>query len=591
MYYSDEIIEEVRAGTDIIDLVSSYVKLTKRGANHLGLCPFHNEKTPSFTVNQSKQIFHCFGCGAGGNVFTFLMKYENMGFIEALKFLSDRAGIPLPEWNDEKAKRYADQRTKLFEINREAARFYHGELIGEKGGQALAYLRERGLSDYTIKTFGLGFSPKGMAILYQLLKDKGFDDESLKSSGLFIYKEEKGPSDRFWNRVMFPIIDFNGKVIGFGGRVMGDGKPKYLNSPETNVFQKGRNLFSLNFAKVSKEAYFILCEGYLDVIALYQAGFTSAVASLGTALTPDQARLISKYTKTLFLMYDSDDAGVKAIMKAIPILKDAGIVAKIVNLSPFKDPDELLKKAGKEELKRRMESAISSFEFELKLGEKEKDISIPEERLALIRKMAERLVDMENKLERENYLSMLAERYQLSTDVLRESVNQIGLQKEIQDGFRDSEERIRSKKEMKAAEGLLKSEKILISSVAERPKMYQKIKMFIEYQDFSEPLTREIVEKLFGQIECGNEPKPAVLISQYETEKEQQEVASLFGETSILSLDEEAFLKAFSETVLKVKKASIERRMNEAAKKDDMNWLLQLIEEQKKLSETKILLP
>lgn len=588
MYYSDETIEEVRSKTDIVDLVSSYVKLTRRGVNHLGLCPFHNERTPSFTVSQSKQIFHCFGCGASGNVFTFLMKYENMGFIESLKSLADRAGVVLPEWSDEKAKSYADQRTKLFEINREAARFYYGELTGGKGNYALSYLKDRGLSDSMITTFGLGYSPKGMGTLYHRLKEKGYDDETLKATGLFSYKDEKEPSDRFWNRVMFPIIDQNGKVIGFGGRVMGEGKPKYLNSPETPIFSKGRNLFSLNFAKQAKEHFLILCEGYLDVIALYQAGFKNAVASLGTALTPDQARLLAKYTKTIFLMYDSDEAGIKAIKKAVPILREAGIVSKVVNLSPYKDPDELITKEGANELGKRLETAISSFEFELRLGEKENDISVPEERIALIKQMAERLVDIENSLERETYLSMLSERYGLSPEVLRETVNKIGLEKEVKEGFRESEERIRSKKERKAEEGLIKSEKLLLTLLSEKPELYQKIRFFIKEEDFSNPFTREVVKGFFHQLEEGKEPNPATLISQYDTEEKQQEVAAMFGDNSLLALAEPEFKKAVSEIILNVKKESIERRMSEVSENGDMTKLLELIEEQKKLSDTKI---
>lgn len=588
MYYAEDLVEEVRSRTDIVDLISGYVRLSKRGVNHIGLCPFHNEKTPSFTVSQSKQIFHCFGCGSGGNAFTFLMKYENMGFADALKVLADKAGVVLPKVTDERARKFADQRTKLTKINREAAVFYHNELIGERGDFGLSYLKERGLSDKTIKTFGLGYSPKGFGALYKALKEKGFDDESLKLSALFSYRDEKEPSDRFWNRVMFPIIDVSGKVIGFGGRVMGDGKPKYLNSSDTPVFNKGRNLFALNFAKLSREAFLIICEGYMDVITLHQAGFTNAIASLGTALTQEQARLISKYTKTVLLMYDSDEAGIKAILKAIPILKEAGIVSKIVNLKPYKDPDEFLINLGEAELRKRLHEAVSSFEFELKIGEKDHDISIPEERLSLIRKMAERIIDIENSLERENYLSMLAERYNISTEVLRESINKLGLQRETRLGYEESKERIKARKERKGEDGDLKSERLLISMLTDYPELYLKAKAMISPEDFSNELTRTVARALFSQIEADGKGKPALLINLYDTETEQQEVASLFGEDTFSDRKSEDFKKAFTETIRKVKLASLDRQMGELTENGDMMRLLEIVKEQKRISEIKM---
>lgn len=589
MYYSEDTIEEVRSRNDIVDLISTYVKLTRRGANYLGLCPFHGEKTPSFTVSPSKQIFRCFGCGAGGNAITFLMRYENMGFVEALKQLADRAGVTLPEVNDEKAKKYADIRTKLFEINREAARFYYGELIGEKGKDALQYLRGRGLSDKTIKRFGLGYSPKGFGILYQLLKEKGYDDGILKQSGLFSLKEDKGGGDRFWNRVMFPIIDPSGKVIGFGGRLMGDGNPKYLNSPETPIFYKGRNLFSLNFAKISREKYLILCEGYMDVISLYQAGFTNAVASLGTAFTADQARLLSKYTDTLVLMYDSDAAGIKAIQKVIPIAREAGILTKIVDLQPYKDPDEFVKNRGSEDLRERIEKAENSFEFELRIGEKEHDVGDPAERSIHIKNMAKKILDIENKLERETYISVLAERYHISGEILRESVNQLGLQKELQDGYKMVEEKVKRQKAVNGDEGILRANRLLISWITENPTLYFKIKGMLSPEDFETDLYKNIAKSLFEQIEKDGEPKPAMLVSGYETEEEQGEVAMLFAEKLEMDVEGEAFKKAFLETVKKIKQEGIDRAMKKAAEEGDMEEMSLLISEQKQISEIKIL--
>ncbi len=358
MYYSDEIVEEVRMKNDIVDVISDYVKLQKKGSSYFGLCPFHNEKSPSFSVSPGKQMYYCFGCGAGGNVFTFIMEYENYTFVEALKYLAQRAGVTLPEAEYSKeAKAAADLRTTLLEIQKKAAAFYYYQLRQDTGKQGMAYLKGRELSDETIHKFGLGCSPRYSGALYQYLKNKGYSDAHLKESGLFNVDERRGMQDKFWNRVMFPIMDVNNRVIGFGGRVMGDAKPKYLNSPETKIFDKSRNLYGLNIARTSRKPYLIVCEGYMDVISMHQAGFTNAVASLGTALTSGHASLMSRYTKEVLLTYDSDEAGQKAALRGIPILKAAGIRPRVVNLAPYKDPDEFIKAEGKEAFEKRLEEA------------------------------------------------------------------------------------------------------------------------------------------------------------------------------------------------------------------------------------------
>ena len=289
MYYSEDLIEEVRSRNDIVDVISGYVRLQRRGSSYFGLCPFHNEKSPSFSVSPGKQMYYCFGCGAGGNVFTFLMEYENYTFPEAVKTLADRCGVELPEVEySEEARRQADLKSRLLEIQKKAARYYFYELRQPKGRTAYEYLKGRALSDETIKRFGLGYSGQQSREMYQYLKHEGYPDELLKESGLFGMDERSGFYDKFWNRVMFPIMDVNSRVIGFGGRVMGDAKPKYLNSPETRIFDKSRNLYGLNFARSARKPNLIICEGYMDVISMHQAGFNQAVASLGTALTARQ---------------------------------------------------------------------------------------------------------------------------------------------------------------------------------------------------------------------------------------------------------------------------------------------------------------
>lgn len=377
MYYPEELIEEVRMKNDIVDVISGYVKLTKKGSNYFGLCPFHNEKSPSFSVSPGKQMYYCFGCGAGGNVLTFIMEYENYSFPEALKMLADRAGVTLPEVEYSKeARAQADLRTTLLEINKLAANYFYYQLQNPQGQTGYRYLRDRQLTDETIKHFGLGFANKTSDDLYRFLKSKGYEDSILRETGL-VQLEERGGHDKFWNRVMFPILDVNNRVIGFGGRVMGDGAPKYLNSPETRLFDKSRNLYGLNYARTSREQYVLICEGYMDVIAMHQAGFTNAVASLGTAFTSQHAALLKRYTEKVVLTYDSDGAGIKAALRAIPILKEVGISAKVLNMEPYKDPDEFMKNLGADAFRQRIAQAKNSFLFEIDVLKKNYDLEDP----------------------------------------------------------------------------------------------------------------------------------------------------------------------------------------------------------------------
>ena len=337
MRYSDDIIEEVRMKNDIVEVISQYVKLQRRGSSYFGLCPFHNEKSPSFSVSPAKQMYYCFGCGAGGNVFTFIMEYENFTFVEALQYLAQRAGVELPKLEySQEAKEAADRRAALLEVNKRAAQYFYYKLRGKNGQTAWNYLTGRGLTEETMKKFGLGYSDKYSNDLYRYLKSKGYKDDLLRESGLFQADERRGMYDKFWNRVIFPIMDVNSRVIGFGGRVMGDGKPKYLNSPETKIFDKSRNLYGLHIARTTRQKYLIVCEGYMDVITMHQAGFTNAVASLGTALTSGHASLLKRYTQEVLLLYDSDEAGIRAALRGIPILRDAGVATRVVNLAPYK---------------------------------------------------------------------------------------------------------------------------------------------------------------------------------------------------------------------------------------------------------------
>ena len=410
MYYPDELVEEVRAKSDIVDVISGYVRIQKKGSSYFGLCPFHNEKSPSFSVSPTKQMYYCFGCGAGGNVFTFVMNYENYTFPEAIKQLAERAGVNLPEIEySEEIKQKENRRAKLLEVNKEAAKYFFYQLRSEKGAIGYRYLSGRQLSDETIKQFGLGFANKTSDDLTRYLKSKGYSDDLIKEAGLASFDERFGMHDKFWNRVMFPIQDINHRVIGFGGRVMGEGEPKYLNSPETPVFDKSRNLYGLNFARTARKNNIILCEGYMDVIAMHQAGFQQAVASLGTAFTPGQANLLRRYTEEVLLAYDSDGAGTKAALRAIAILKEVDLTGKVINLEPYKDPDEFMKNLGKEAFQERIDNAENSFFFEIRILERDFNMKDPESKTRFHREIAKKLCGFSEEVERENYISAIAE--------------------------------------------------------------------------------------------------------------------------------------------------------------------------------------
>ena len=431
MRYSDDIIEEVRMKNDIVDVVSQYVKLNKRGSTYFGLCPFHNEKTPSFSVTPAKQMYYCFGCGAGGNVFNFVMEYENYTFGEALKHLADRAGVQLPkiEYSGE-AKKKAERRAALLEINKLAAGYFYYQLRRESGRQAHEYLTGRGLSEETIRKFGLGYSDKYSDDLYKYLKSKNYSDELLRDSGLFNVDERRGMYDKFWNRVIFPIMDVNNRVIGFGGRVMGDGKPKYLNSPETPIFHKSRNLFALNLSKSTKNDYFILAEGYMDVIALHQAGFDSAVASLGTSLTEEQARIIARHTDRIVISYDADGAGQAAAQRAIDILKKCDLQVKVLRIPGAKDPDEFIKARGADAFRNLIERSEDHNAFRIEQIAAKYDLEDDEARVLFLRDAARMLAGIESTIEREVYAGRAAKMAGVTAEAMNVEVRrELGIQR------------------------------------------------------------------------------------------------------------------------------------------------------------------
>lgn len=581
MYYSDEIIEEVRMKNDIVDVISDYVKLQKKGSSYFGLCPFHNEKSPSFSVSPGKQMYYCFGCGAGGNVFTFIMEYENYTFVEALKHLAERAGVTLPEAEYSKeAKAAADLRTTLLEIQKKAAAFYYYQLRQDVGKQGMAYLKGRELSDETIHKFGLGCSPKYSGALYQYLKNKGYSDAHLKESGLFNVDERRGMQDKFWNRVMFPIMDVNNRVIGFGGRVMGDAKPKYLNSPETKIFDKSRNLYGLNIARTSRKPYLIICEGYMDVISMHQAGFNNAVASLGTALTSGHASLMSRYTKEVLLTYDSDEAGQKAALRGIPILKAAGIRPRVVNLAPYKDPDEFIKAEGKEAFEKRLEEAANAFLFEIKVMEKQYDLRDPEGKTQFFREVSRKLLEFPEELERNNYMESVSRIYQIKFEDLRKMVNNMALGGSSFGTVQRTEARTK-KKENKEDAGHT-AQKLMLTWLTSYPAMFDTIAGYITPADFTTPLYHKVAELVFSQHEEG-EVNPAKLLNQFVDSEEQKEVTSLFHATLHLERKEDA-RRALLETVCRMKRDSIAWQSDHLLP-TDLEGLQKIVEARKRLED------
>ncbi len=583
--YSDEIIEEVRAGNDIVDIISGYVKLTKRGSNYFGLCPFHNEKSPSFSVSQDKQMYYCFGCHAGGSVFTFLMQYENYTFQEAVRYLAERADIKLPEEEySPEMREKADRKAQLLEINREAAKYYYTKLRSPQGKAGMEYLHGRQLSDDTIRAFGLGYAGRYSSELYRYLRSKGYDDRILGESGLFHMDERKGASDKFWNRVMFPIMDINNRVIGFGGRVMGDAKPKYLNSPETAVFEKSRNLYGLNIARRTRQNYLILCEGYMDVIAMHQAGFTCAAASLGTSLTSGHCSLIKRFKSKVLLIYDSDDAGVNAALRAIPMLRESGIESRIVDLKPYKDPDEFIKALGAEAFEQRLHDAENSFMFEIRMKEREYNLNDPQGKSDFLNDAAAHFMVLQDEIAIENYTDEIARRYMFPKETLEKAVRKAAMKKA---GVREinvpgSTRRVQKQKDT----GDIKAQKLMMTWLINYPYLIDSLEEYLHTEDFTDDLTRKVAGMVFEQYKKTGKVSPAYILNHFEEEEEQKKIAEMFN--TELNLDSgEDKRKALHDVLMRLKRSSLDVRLKNLDW-SDMEEVRKVTEERRKFEKLKI---
>lgn len=588
MFYSDELIEEVRSRSDIVDVIGSYVNLKHKGNSYSACCPFHHEKTPSFHVSREKQMYHCFGCGVGGNVFTFLMEHENMTFPEAVEELAGKAGVALPERSMSKdEQKRADERTKIKEMNKIAAGYFHYLLKTDHGTAALAYLTNRGLTDETITKFGLGYSDKFSDDLYKYLKSKGYKDEEMIKAGLIKVDEKYGPSDRFWNRVMYPIIDPNNRVIGFGGRVMGEGTPKYINSQDTPVFDKSRNLYGLNLAKKSKRKGIIFCEGYMDVISMHQAGFDNAVASLGTALTVGQVNLIKRYTDRVYLAYDSDEAGTKAALRALQIMREFDMPARVISLKPYKDPDELIQNDGKEAFEKRIEEAVSGIMFEIDILEHNYNQNDPQERTEFQKEAAKCLSKIMDPLERDNYIKSVSEKYNIDSKTLKETVTAYGAAgagKVDTSIFRPPERRGSPEEEKEKQQ--LKTERVLITWLINDNELIPVIKEILTPEDFTDTVYNGVVRLIYEQYDAKGKVEPAVIMNHFESKEEHEKVSSIMQQDFGVEIMSDEKSGAITDLVKRIKRKSIQKKIDSAG--SDFNLIKELMVEKKSIEKIKI---
>lgn len=524
MYLPQELIDQVQQNSDIVDVINEYIPLIKKGANYVCLCPFHSDSNPSLTVSRQKQLFKCFACGEGGNVFTFLQKYDGKNFTEAVTTLAERAGISMPEnVGTEYSKEKQNLKQRLIDCNTEAARYYYAVLRSEQGEKGMEYFRKRQLSDETMRKFGLGYARVNGVDLINYLKSKEFTDKEIIDAGLGIYDERsRSMKPKFWNRVMFPIKNQGGKVIGFGGRVLGDGEPKYLNSQETPVFNKSTNLYAFDLAKASRSGYFILCEGYMDVIALHQAGFNMAVASLGTAFTPGQAGMIRRYVNDVYLSYDSDGPGVKAAVRAAKICRDYGLSCKVINMNPYKDPDEFIKNLGADEYKKRIDEAKNALLFEIEKIREKYNPDDPDANTLYANEVSELLSDIKDEISRTNYIKACAKEMGITVEALTSrvakaaSLNKYHENTALKSGIHDKKE-----------DSTLKTQQLMLTFLSEYPAVYPQIRNLISADDFNDEIYHKVAAQFFEDIE-NNTVSVARMVNMFEDAEDQNKVSDLF---------------------------------------------------------------
>ena len=505
MRYSDELLEEIRSRNDIIDVISQYVTLKRSGRNYFGLCPFHNEKSPSFSVSPDKQIFHCFGCGVGGNVFHFVMKIENISFVESVQMLADRAGINLPTSTNYEDEKIAKLKAKVYDVNQFTAEYYHKNLYRPESKAGQEYIKKRKLDNNTLKSFMIGFSGQ-FDELYKALRKEGFEDEEILASGLVNKSREGMYIDRYRNRVMFPIQDVRNRVIAFGGRVLDDSKPKYINSPENIVYSKGRNLFGLNVAKKNNPGMMkrlLIVEGYMDAISLFQRGITNVVASLGTALTDAQGRLLRKSTEQVILGYDADGAGQAAIVRGMDILQSMGCDIRVLQISGAKDPDEFVVKYGPDRFRKCMDDAISVVEYKVKNLKKELNLDNVSDKIKFLNAIAKILSEVNNSMEREVYVDKIADTYNISKEAIYAEINKrlYSNKGASQKNLEAKPNIVRPKQEEKVDEKSSRREQMVIYLLINYPKeSLERIKKIVSIESIKSEKNKSIVKTLYEKL-------------------------------------------------------------------------------------------
>ena len=511
---NDLFIQQLKQYSDIERIISGYVPLSRKGRNLSGLCPFHSEKTPSFFVYPQTQSFYCFGCGAGGDVITFIRRIENLEYMEAVRFLAEKCGLTVPDSQQEDER--AVQRRRILEINRETARFFHAQLMSEQGKQAYDYLTRRGRDRKTIRHFGLGYAPEGWRVLSDYLKSKGFTDEEMVAANVAVNSKRGSVYDRFRNRVMFPIIDLRGNVVGFGGRALDDQGAKYLNTSDTPVFKKSRNLFAMNFAKTSKQQGLILAEGYMDVIAIHQAGFDNAIATLGTALTDEQARLISQYTDKVILAYDSDGPGQAATKRAINIFDEVGVKVSVLSMTGAKDPDEFIQKYGRERFAMLLDGSSNALEFELSKIRSRFDISTADGKVNFLKEACKLFAGIRNPVEREVYLTQVANELEIAPQAIHAQIRSLDKQALSRDRSRQRRDTDLYIGRMAAAKDDIQRKVNLRYAMAEEgilyclmknPDFWKIVSARISEQDFVTDVNREIYRSMGQILEEGKPPE------------------------------------------------------------------------------------
>ncbi len=515
MLYSEEIIEEVRIRNDIVGVVSGYVHLERRGRHLMGLCPFHGEKTPSFSVDPTKQLFYCFGCQRGGNVFHFLMGIENLDFPEALRQLADRANIQLPESEDEGERERARLKKDIINLNREAARFFYASLAGPQGREAQQYLIRRGLAEKTIRAFGLGFAPDSWDGLIRTLREKGAADTLIEQAGLSV-QSRNGLLDRFRNRVMFPIFDIRGNIVAFGGRVMEKLEPKYLNSPETALYSKSRELYAMNFARHASSKRLVMVEGYMDVISLHQAGVDTAIASLGTALTQQQVWVLKKYAEEVILAYDADAAGQNAILRGIELLEAADVPVRVLQIPDGKDPDEYVRTHGADKFRHLMDQAMSVLSFRLLLKQRANPGQEVADRVALLTGMAEVLASHENAIEREMNIARIAGEYHVSADALRTEVDKRLRRRDRSAGTNRvslSAQRPRGVVDGPARNRYDEGELLLLCLLANENRLFEELLLRMPLEQYRGVVSTPVAHKLYERLQTRREATLAELVN------------------------------------------------------------------------------